>query len=98
MPFADRRPDGIDYSQFGVRVPEHANATAVLAALIRTFDEPQLVRMRAAMARAAHLLDYGPEGGLAKMVLARFASVASGEVKAVPASTNTPLPSLRLHA
>ena len=55
--------------------------------------------MRAAMARAAALLDYGPHGQLADAVLARFASVASGATPSVPASTRTPLPptDLRRH-
>ena len=91
---ADRTPfpfsDAIDYSAFALRVPERANATRVLAALSR-FTEPQLRRMRTAMAAAAHALDCGPHGGMADAVLERFVRVADGTVRAVPSTTSTPL-------
>ena len=94
---SDRTPfpfsDEIDYSAFALRVSERANATRVLAALER-FGEAQLRRMRSAMLRAAHLLDCGPNGGMAAAVLHRFVRVADGDVKAVPSITNTPLPLL----
>ena len=48
------------------------------------------------MAHAARLLDYGPSGKLAQAVLNRFERVASGAVRAVPASTKTPLAPLDL--
>ena len=73
-----------------VRVGEVANASRVLNAL-NVLNEGQLVRMRAAMRRAARMLDYGPNGRLAHAVLARFARVASGAVPSVPASSATPL-------
>lgn len=92
---SDRTPfpfsDEIDYAAFSLRVPERANATRVLAALAR-IDESRLRRMRKAMAHAAHLLDCGPNGGMAEAVLARFVKVAEQQVTAVPAVTNTPLP------
>ena len=65
-------------------------------ALRRQFDDRRLVRMRAAMAHAARMLDYGPSGKLAQAVLNRFERVASGAVRAVPASTKTPLAPLDL--
>ena len=47
------------------------------------------------MAIAAHLLDCGPKGGMAEYILTRFAEVASGRTKAIPASTITPMPLLQ---
>lgn len=91
FPFSDE----IDYSAFALRVPEKANATKVLAALIR-IGESQLRSMREAMLRAAHLLDCGPNGGMAHAVLARFVRVSERVVNAVPAVTDTPLPLLKL--
>ena len=91
LPFSDE----IDYSAFALRVPEKSNATRVLAALTR-YGVVQLRRMRETMARAAHLLDCGPHGGMADAVLARFVKVAEREVNAVPAVTDTPLPFLKL--
>lgn len=94
---SDRTPfpfsDEIDYSAFAVRVGEKANATRVLAALER-IPEAQLRRMRTAMAKAAHVLDAGPHGGLAQAVLARFVRVADRHVVAVPDSTRTPIKKL----
>ena len=92
MPFAD----SIDYSQFGVQVKEGANATAVVAALRRQYDEARIGRMRSAMLEAASWLDYSARGRLAEAVLAHFDSVASGRVAAVPPTTHTPLPVLNL--
>ena len=95
---SDRTPfpfsDEIDYAAFALRVSERANATRVLAALDR-FSEQDLQLMRAAMARAAHLLDCGPNGGMAAAVLARFVRVADRVIQAVPAATHTPLPLLK---
>lgn len=92
---SDRTPfpfsDEIDYSAFALRVPERANATRVLAALA-DIDAARLRRMRKAMAAAAHLLDCGPNGGMAEAVLERFVKVADQKVNAVPSVTNTPLP------
>lgn len=87
LPFSDE----IHYGAFALRVAERANATRVVAAL-GAIDEARLRRMREEMARAAHLLDCGPRGGMAAAVLERFVKVADGVVKAVPASTSTPLP------
>ena len=95
---SDRTPfpfsDEIDYSAFALRVPERANATRVLARL-GLFDEATLRRRRAAMARAAHLLDCGPRGGMAEAVLRRFVRVADRAVESVPLATATPLPMLQ---
>ena len=90
LPFADE----IDYSKFGVRVGEAANASKVLKELVHKFDEQRLTSMRSAMMYAAHMLDYGPNGGLAEAALKRFARVASGAVNAVPRTTKTPMQDL----
>ena len=91
FPFSDE----IDYAAFALRVPERANASKMLAALSR-FSEPRLRQMRRAMAKAAHLLDSGPNGGMAIEVLKRFVRVADRKVNAVPGVTDTPLPQLPL--
>jgi hypothetical protein len=95
---SDRTPfpfsDEIDYAAFALRVPEKANATRFLAALSQ-ISEDELRGMRRAMSEAAHLLDCGPNGGMAAAVLARFVTVADRVVNAVPAVTNTPLPLLK---
>ena len=89
LPFSDEIP----YADFALRVSERANATRVLAALGR-FDAQRLGEMRAAMARAAHTLDCGPQGGMADAVMARFVKVADRLVSSVPATTVTPAPLL----
>ena len=86
LPFSDE----IRYDIFCLRVPERANATRVLARLAR-IPVGQLRRMRFAMAAAAHLLDCGPNGGMAGAILERFASVAERRIHAVPSTTQTPL-------
>ena len=78
-----------------LRVPEKADPGRALAALA-AIDDARLRRMRAAMATAARLLDYGPRGRLAEAVLARFVRVSRGELPAVPRSTKTPVPVLKL--
>jgi hypothetical protein len=92
FPFADQ----LRYSDFGVQVPEAANATRVIAALQRQFDERRIAQMRSAMLQAAVWLDYSPRGKLAEAVLSRFRRVAGREIAAVPSSTRTPLTRLRL--
>ena len=87
-------PREVEYAAFGLRVPENANVSAVLGAL-RRFDQEALTRMRAAMAQAVYTLDYGPQGGLAAAVLRNFGRVATGEVRAIPATTKTPLALLK---
>ena len=89
LPFSDE----IRYADFALRVGERANASRVLAALGR-FEPPRLREMRAAMARAAHVLDCGPGGGMAEAVMARFVKVADRVVSSIPAKTNTPAPLL----
>ncbi len=73
------------------RVARSANVSAVLAALL-AIPKPALVRMRAAMDRAARLLDAGPRGRMAELVLAQFIRVADREVESAPRATRTPLP------
>ena len=81
----------IDYSEFAIRVPESPNASHVIEHLHRLSDG-RVRRMRAAMARAAALLDYGPHGRLVEAVLERFSLVAGGTLPSVPPTTKTPLP------
>lgn len=90
FPFSDE----IDYSLFALRVTERANATRVLAALSQ-ISELEIRRMRRGMIKAAHLLDCGPNGGMAAAVLKRFVKVADRVVRSVPVITNTPLPLLK---
>ena len=73
-----------------VAIPS-ANVSAVLAALLAV-PTPALVRMRAAMDRAARLLDAGPRGRMAEVVLEQFIRVAGREVESAPRATRTPLP------
>ena len=83
--------DVIDYSSFALRVPVLANVSAVIAALL-AIPTPALAHMRAAMNRAARLLDAGPRGRMAEVVLGQFMRVAGREVESSPRATGTPLP------